>query len=372
MNPTEPRAAAHADVLDAKTFSETASLITGWRRPLLISHVKPDGDALGSLVAMRSFLRARDVTVTALLFDAIPGRYAAFRRYEAMPILGHDLREADLSDIDGVLVLDTCAYSQLAPIADWLRATPLPKLAVDHHLTRDDVADHYVIDETAAATCLILYDWAHALNWPVTAEASEALFIGMAMDTGWFRHSNTDDRVLTAVADLVATGLRPHELYEQLFQRETPARLRLLGAALEALELSADDQLGVMTLTTDAIKACGATPADTEDIVNEPLRIGSVVVSVLLVEDEGGIVRASFRSKPASDRSAHRAPGASPATLPSPSKTYRTGIDVAQVARAFGGGGHARAAGARVSSTLSDVRRQIVDHLQHLFSESSN
>jgi phosphoesterase RecJ-like protein len=332
------------------------------------------------------------------LFDVIPGRYAAFRRYEAMPILGRDLREADLSNVDGVLVLDTCAYSQLAPIADWLRATSLPKLAVDHHLTRDELADHYVIDESAAATCLILYDWARAVDWAITAEASEALFIGMAMDTGWFRHSNTDDRVLTAAADLVAHGVRPHDLYEQLFQRETPARLRLLGAALGALELSAGDQLGVMTLTTDAIAACGATPADTEDIVNEPLRIGSVVVSVLLVEDGGGIVRASFRSKPPSDRQTEprasaradsppvkdshvermgapppgRAPGASPVTFPSSSKTCRTEIDVAQAARAFGGGGHARAAGARVSGTLSDVRRQIVDHLQRLLSESSS
>ncbi len=344
--------------LNAKVFAQAASRIASWRQALLISHVNPDGDALGSLVAMRSLLRSRDVAATALLFDVIPGRYAIFERYEEMPVLGRDLHEADLSDVDGVLVLDTCTYSQLSPIADWLRTARAEKLAVDHHITRDELADHYLIDESAAATCLIVCEWAQAVDWPITPEASDALFIGMAMDTGWFRHSNTDGRVLSAVADLVARGVRPHEPYEQLFQRETPARVRLLGAALGTLEVLGGERLSVMTLTTQAIAACGATTADTEDIVNEPLRIGSVVVSVLLVQEAGGIVRASLRSKPPGESPTE--PRASDGANASPP----TDVDVAKIAQAFGGGGHTRAAGARISGTLPAVRKMIVDHVQ--------
>lgn len=353
---------------DANTFAQAASQISSWRKPLLISHVKPDGDALGSLVAMRSLLRSRDVAATALLFDELPDRYALFQQYGKMPVLGRELTEADLSDFDGVLVLDTCAYSQLNPIADWLRSSRVPKLAVDHHVTRDELADHYLIDESAAATCLILREWAQALDWPITAEAREALFTGMAMDTGWFRHSNTDDRVLSVVADLVVRGVRPHELYQQLFQRETSARVRLLGAALGTLELLAGERLGVMTLAAEDIAVCGATTADTEDIVNEPLRIWSVDVSVLLVQDTGGIIRASFRSKPPGE-SKTAAPTAAPtepraSASPLPTKGGLRGVDVSQVAQAFGGGGHTRAAGARISGTLSEVRKMIVDHIQ--------
>ncbi len=283
--------------LNEKIFREAAALIESWHRPLLVSHVKPDGDALGSLVAMRAMLRSRGISPVAVLFDPIPGRYATFHRYESMPVYRDAVHESDLSIADGIILLDTCASSQLDPIADWLKSTAVPKVAIDHHVTRDDLADCYVIDESAAATCLILYDWTQTLDWSVSGECAEALFIGIAMDTGWFQHANTDHRVLAAAADLVGRGVCPNELSQQLFQRESPARVRLLGAALNTLELAADDRVAVMSLSMKAIADCGATRTDTEDIVNEPLRIGSVVVSILLVEQADGLVRASFRSK---------------------------------------------------------------------------
>ena len=368
--------------LDARSFTEAAARIASWRRPLLISHDKPDGDALGSLAAMRSLLRSRGVEAVALLFDVVPERYAVFHRREPMRILGLDIQTTDLTDIDSVLVLDTCTYGQVDPIADWLRGSGLPKLAIDHHVTRDDLADYYLIDESAAATCLILYDWAKVVNWPVTAETLDALFIGMAMDTGWFRHSNTDRRVLEAAADLAGRGVDAHELHRELYQCETPGRVRLLGAALGTLELLLEDRLAVMALSADTITGAGATPADTEDIVNEPLRIGSVIVSVLLVEAAGGVIRASFRSKPpAQTRAEPRAewnPDLSGARADAPvphplrSEGWGEDLDVARIAQAFGGGGHTRAAGARISGTLAEVRRNIIDHLERAFLELSD
>ncbi len=336
-------------VPDKQLFTHAAKTVSAWRRPLLISHAKPDGDALGSLVAMRSLLASQGIEATALLFEALPSRYTVFNRFAPMPVLNVDMRDGDLSDRDGVILLDTCTYSQLEPIADWLRTAEIPKLAVDHHVTRDDLVNHYLIDESAAATCLILYDWAQVLGWQPTPEAAEAMFIGMAMDTGWFIHSNTDTRVLAASADLVSRGVCASELHEHLFHRDSPARVRLLGSALNTLELLTNDRLAVMTLSSNAIQEAGATPADTEDIVNEPLRIGSVVVSVMLVESEGNLVRVSFRSKP---------------PVGAGSDTQVPDIDVAGVAHSFGGGGHKRAAGARMSGTLADVRKQIVSRLE--------
>lgn len=335
---------------DRQLFERVAQLIGAWRHPLLLTHAKPDGDALGSLAAMRSFLQAIGADVTALLFDAIPDRYAAFRSFAPMPVWKTELHEGDLTNVDGIIVLDTCTYNQLEPIADWLRGTDAPKVALDHHVTRDDLADHYLVDESAAAACLILYDWARAVDWSLSSVAARAMYIGIAMDTGWFRHSNTDSRVLAAAADLISRGVSQHELYEQLFHRETPARIRLQGAAISTLELLADERLAVMTLSSDAIQGAGATPADTEDIVNEPLRIGSVVVSVLLVEHEPGVVRVSFRSKP---------PLGGADSIPD--------VDVAAAAQSFGGGGHKRAAGARLKGTLAEARERIIASLTELF-----
>ncbi len=344
--------------LDEKTFKDAAARIASWRRPLLITHEKPDGDALGALVAMRALLQSQGIQPVALLFDSIPQRYAFIRGLEELRVLGRDLRLPDLDACDAVIVLDTCTYSQLRPIADWLRAARTPKLAVDHHATRDDLADFYLVDESAAAVCLILYDWARTQEWPIDATTAESLFIGMATDTGWFRHSNTDHRVLAAAADLTTRGVKPHQLFESLFLQESAARVRLQSVAIATMELLASDRAAVMTLTRRAIADAGATLADTEDIVNEPLRIASVIVSVLLVEQDDEVVRASFRSKPP--------PALEPLSPLGGEGRVRgshADIDVAAFAQLFGGGGHKRAAGARISGKIQDVRRRILDGL---------
>jgi len=337
--------------LNALSFLEAATCVASWRRPLLVTHEKPDGDALGSLVALRALLRSQGMQPRALLYDPIPARYELFHRFSSFPVLGRDFHSSELDACDAVIVLDTCAYTQLRPIADWLRAAPQPKLAVDHHTTRDDLADFTLVDEGAAATCVIIYDWALGAKWAIDRNIAEALFVGMATDTGWFRHANTDHRVLAAAADLVAQGVRSHELYEALFLRESAARVRLQGAAIASLELLAADRAALMILSRGALADAGATVADTEDIVNEPLRIASVLVSVLLVEHDDGVVRASFRSKPPLE-----SPGGS-------TREAAADIDVAALAQSFGGGGHRRASGARIPGALSDVRRGIVESI---------
>ena len=331
--------------LDRRAFAAATDELSRWKRPLLFSHTKPDGDALGSLIAMRALLEGRGANPAVVVFDGVPDRYRFLHRYGPLPVLGRDVSLADVGDADGVLLLDTCAFSQIEPVADWLRATPLPSIAVDHHLTRDVNVSLSLIDESAAATCLILYEWAEAAGRTLDAAVSEALFVGISTDTGWFRHSNTDARVLAVAGDLVRRGARPHELFDLLEQQESQGRFRLRAAAGTRLELLAGGRLAVVTLPAGAFAECGAALADTEDLVNEPLRLGSVVVSVMLVEQPGGTIRLGLRS---------RAPVAAGAP----------DIDVAAVAASFGGGGHRRAAGARLSSDLESARAAVVEHLE--------
>ncbi len=324
-----------------KMFDDAAALVCGWRRPLLMTHEKPDGDALGSLAATSALLRSQGVQPTALLFDLIPDRYALLNESD-FSVLGRDCKLDELSRCDGIVVLDTCTYSQLRPVAEWLRAAPQAKLAIDHHLTRDDLAKAYVFDESAAATCLILFEWAKHAGWQIDAQTARALFVGLAMDTGWFHHSNTDARALAAAAELLRLGARPHILYESLFQQDSAPRVRLLGAALGSLELLSEGQLALMTLDRGAFASVGATPADTEDIINEPLRIAGVRVSALLVEAGDGVIRVSLRSR---------------------ATESGDDVDVSAVAQFLGGGGHRHAAGAKVSGTLRGVRELLLSRL---------
>lgn len=334
-------------MLGALEFARAAELVLSWRSPLIVSHRNPDGDALGSLIAMRSILDRAGAAPLALLFEPLPATYSLFNRLGPLVVLDTEDAATQLAGVDGAIVLDTCTYVQLEPIADWLRKRNVPILAVDHHVNRDDLADQTLVDESAAATCLILYEWFRSADLPLEHAARTALFIGIATDTGWFRHSNTDARALQASADLAREGVNVHQLYQELFQRDGLARVHLLARALSSLELHADGRLAVQTLTPQDYRAAGATPADTENIVNEPLRIASVAVSVILVQQEKGPIRVSLRSKPPLE------PGAAD-------------VDVSAVAASLGGGGHRRAAAARVDGPLNEVKATVLDRISGL------
>ena len=333
--------------ITSDVFRRAAGLVESWRRPLLLTHARPDGDAVGCLVAMQAMLRARGADPHALLFGPVSDRCSFLWKDDPLTMTVDAAGAAARADEfapDGVVILDTCSRVQLEPIAEWLGRSSLPKIAVDHHVTRDLPADEYLIDESAAAAALVVLEWATAARWPVDRRVAEALFVGLATDTGWFRYSNTDPRALQAAAHLATCGASASALHEAIYNRESPARVRLEAAALGTLELHADGRLAVMTLEPRHFAQSGATPADTEDIVNGPMRIEGVWASALLVAHEPGLVRVSLRSRPPSD------------SVPD--------INVATVASTLGGGGHARAAGARVQGSLDSVKQQVIDRLR--------
>lgn len=321
-----------------------ARLLLSWKQPVLISHAKPDGDAIGSLLATRSLLAAQGLQPTALLFEALPSRYA-FLANSNFEIGDENQAAPVLSHADAVVILDTCSYSQLEPVAGWLKNSTLPILVIDHHGTRDPITSQMLIDESAAATCLIIYELALSAGWIIDQKTALAMFVGISTDTGWFRHSNTDARAIHAAADLLTRGVKAHEVYEALYHQDSPARVRLLAEALSTLQIHAAGRLAIMTLPRSAFDRAHATSVDTEDIVNEPLRIASAIVSVLLVEQPDGQIRLNFRSK------APDAAGARPL------------IDVAAIAGQFGGGGHRHAAGARVRENLESIKNKILELL---------
>lgn len=320
----------------------TAEWLSRMNRPLLLSHTKPDGDAFGSLVGLRELLRPMNVNPLAVSFDPVPHTYEVFRRFEPIPVWERDIRAESLRDVDGVVLLDTCAFDQLLPLADWLKTTTLPKVAFDHHVTRDVPVDAGVFDPKAAATCVILHRFARSCGWSPSPRAAEALLIGLTTDTGWFVHSNTNAEALRCAAELVETGIALNDLHQELYQNDTPGRVRLRGRLLTEMELLAGGRLAVLTVTQAMLQQTGATLADTENLINDPLTIGTVLVSVLLSEQKSGPVRISLRSRsPLSGRG-------------------QPDVDVAEIARQFGGGGHRRASGARLKGTLAEVRSRVV------------
>ncbi len=332
--------------IDHQHYRDTAIRISNWRRPLLLTHTRPDGDAVGCLLAARCVLRHVGADPQAMWLDGPADRYAFLWGDEPVDSPSDPVSRAEELRPDGIVILDTCAFAQLGRLADWLRTgrgAGLPKVVVDHHQTRDPVATDTLVDEAACAASLIVLEWAEAAGWAIPRVAADALLVGIATDTGWFRYSNTDARTLEAAARLTRCGAELSMLYEAVYARESVSRLRLEAACVQSMELLFGGRIAVMTLGPEQRRAAGGR-ADTSDIVNLPLRMAGVWVSALLAPDSPTEVRVSLRSKPP----VHGVPD----------------INVAEIAATLGGGGHARAAGARVPGNLTAVRESVLGVLE--------
>jgi phosphoesterase RecJ-like protein len=304
-------------------------------RLLVVTHARPDGDALGSLAALCGAARAAGKQTATLVPGEVPARYdfllAGDRHAPAE-------RFAELANwADAVIIVDTCALAQLDGLDDQLAAAREKIVVIDHHATTDDIGAVRWLDTSAAAAGVMVGELLDALGWPVDLRTAEALLTAMTTDTGWFHYSNTDGRCLRAAARLFDAGVEGDKLYQRLFQADRPERMMLLSRALASLELPAGGPIATMKLRLGDFAETGARQDETENIVNEPMRMGCVEVSMLLVQtpDDGGrCIRVSLRS--------------------------RGGVDVAAVARRFGGGGHVQAAGLRADEDIDTLAANLV------------
>jgi phosphoesterase RecJ-like protein len=327
------------------TFEQAGRELEGWRRVAILTHDRPDGDALGAIGAMKRIIAGRGGQAEAFLYREVAAQYKFLAEACGLAMWPATGAEVE-TQFDGIVILDTCSWSQLDPVAAFLRETRLPKIIVDHHATRDDLTAKSprlvgVFDETSASACGLVFEWAKAMNWAPDAPARDALFVGLATDTGWFRFPSTDGRTLRAVGELIDAGVRPDIMYARLFEGYRPARLRLLREALDTMRLLDQGTISIMWLTRAMFLLSDAVDGDSEDMVNAPLSIGSVIVSVLLSEMEDGVIRINFRSR-------------------SPEIVGRD-VDVSAMARQYGGGGHKRAAGARAKGKLDEIREKVIE-----------
>ncbi len=299
---------------------------------LLITHSRPDGDGLGSMVALWRAAEAAGKSACMFTPDPVPRRYGFL--CAGLEIADGE-RFAELADqSDLIVIIDTCAFSQLEPLEDELRARREKIVIIDHHATADDVGSVQWVDTSAAAAGVMVGELIEALGWPVDLTTAEALATAVTTDTGWLRFANTDARCLRLVAGWLKTGVRPDKLYRKIYQTDRPQRLALLARVLQSLELHAGGRLAAMTVRKDDFAATGATPDETENMVNESLRLASVETAVLLVENDD-CIRVSLRSRDA--------------------------VNVAEIARRFGGGGHARAAGLRLDEDIDSLKARLID-----------
>jgi phosphoesterase RecJ-like protein len=235
---------------------------------------------------------------------------------------------------EAVLVLDTGTWNQLGTFGPFLRTLSAEKVVIDHHPTQDDLGALRLVDVSAEATGRLAYEAIRALGVPLIEPMANALFVALAMDTGWFRHSNSRAATFELAARLVDAGARPEILYDRLYEDNTLPRLKLMGLVLDRLQTAHGGRVAHSEIRRTDYAATGATPQDTEDLVNFTRSVSGVEVGLFFMEQPRGGVKISFRS--------------------------RERIDVGRVAEQFGGGGHRLASGAIIEATLDEARARVL------------
>jgi bifunctional oligoribonuclease and PAP phosphatase NrnA len=299
---------------------------------LITAHERLDGDALGSELALCLMLRSLGKKAVVYNQDPTPGNY--------LFLPGSDLIVHELPPLDPFEVAFILDCSELERVGEEsTRIGTIPNLVnIDHHVSNGGFSDIRLIDPQASSTGELICRLFRGMNLTVTGEMATCLYTAILTDTGGFRYGNTRRGTLLAAADLVGAGANPQWISENVYEANSPARLRLLGAALPTLTLEEGGRVGSLTVTQKALADAGALPEHAEGFVDLPRSIRGVEISILYAELPDGRFKLSLRSKGKAN--------------------------VERVARALGGGGHVNAAGCRMEGEWSEIRRRVIEAIR--------
>ncbi len=328
-------------------WSPLSRLIDAHDRFLVTSHVRPDGDALGSEVGMAGLLRQKGKDVRVVNTSQVPPRYDFLDpRGTFFEHFGTAVQPEELADREVLVILDLSSWGQLGDMAGFVREFPGPRVVIDHHVSQDDLNATYLKDTTAEATGTLVYRAARALGVEITPEMAAGLLTAIAMDTGWFHHPSTKPETLRNAADLVASGAGIDAIYRQLFERNTLGRLRMMGEALAGMKAECDDRVLYTSVTQECFERTGAIPADTEDVVDFTVSVRGAEVGMLFIEQKRDGVKVSVR-------------------------TRRDDFDCTKVVSRFGGGGHRAAAGATLPGPMDEAVKLVLEAVVSLLPNGS-
>ena len=295
---------------------------------LVTTHHGPDGDAIGSLLAMHALLEAHGKQHVLYNADGVPDGLSFLPGADNVVDQVPDRRFA------WTILLDCGMPDRVGHVYEE-QAQYTQALVLDHHLTERDFGDVAYVDSDAAATGEIVYRLANAMGWTPTPDFASCAYAALLTDTGSFQFNNTNARVLKVASELAALGADPARIAEAVFSGQSKARVAMMGNVLESLRYYCGDRVAITSVRKNAMQQAGATKYDLEGLVNIPRSIAGVLVAVQIKEvDVDREYRVSLRSKPP--------------------------VSVEAIARQFGGGGHRYAAGCTLEGTYDQVLSQLV------------
>ena len=321
MTPTPPS--------DQTPFEQIRAAILEKQRFLITSHARPDGDSIGSQLAMAFALDALGKDVRIVNADPAPDHYQDFPGMDRIELAAR----VERPDVDAVIVME-CSDLTRTGVAG-LEQEFL--INIDHHAGNRMYGALNWHDESSAACGEMVFDLIRALGVPLSLEIATHVYLAILTDTGSFHHSHITPRTFDICRQCVEAGVTPAVMARRVFDSNSFGKLKLIGALLDGMELVDEGRLAVLYMDDQMLAATGSTNNDTEGLINLPLTAREIQAVVFFKTTGNGDVRVSMRSK--------------------------YDVDVRQVASEFGGGGHKNAAGFTVTGDLADVRTDIVQRI---------
>jgi phosphoesterase RecJ-like protein len=318
-------------------FDEAVKAFRKGKRFLTVSHVNPEGDAIGSLLGLTLAMRSAGKDVTAYLEDPVPGTFKFLPGSESVV---HDLDGAGA--FDATFAVDCGQKDRLGAGFMALRE-PGTIINIDHHATNDRFGDVNIIVPEASAAGELVYDFCEAASIGITRDMAVNLYVAIHTDTGSFRYSSATPEAFRKAGELVRLGADPWEISRRVYENYPAGKFRLLAMALSTLDIveagcGSDGKLAVLTVTLDMFRRAGADKDLADGFVNYARGIEGVEVGMLFRECGADEYKVSLRSKGA--------------------------IDVAEAASGFGGGGHRNAAGFNIKGNIEEVRARVIGALK--------
>ncbi len=310
---------------------------------LLFTHVRPDGDALGSMFGLGIILHDMGKQVVCCLEEPVPSAYE-FLPEGPTPIVGLEALEKIISDKDEYLgiALDSGDLKRLGKFADLFDVLNC-SYAIDHHKSHNAYADGDWVVPQASSTGELVFELAKEIDAYISTDAALNLYVAIATDTGGFRFECTGAKTHAVAGELIELGVRPEAVGVQLYDNWTEKRIRLMEMVLATLDLNSNGQVATVYVDQDMLEKTGTTLDDTDGFVDYPRSIASVKVAAFIKDTGKDMISISMRAKGE--------------------------CDVAMVAEEFGGGGHRNAAGFRLSkASVLDARSKVVNALESALS----
>ena len=313
---------------------EVRKRLEACKRPLLLSHIRIDGDALGSELGLAFMLRDRGAEPHVVNDSAIPKVYRFMPGVDDVGTSPDALRD----DYDLAVALDMASWGRAAKIRKKL-SSDVPVIRIDHHQNIEQVGEVEWVEGDMSSVGEMLYRLGSEAGWRISPEAATCLYVAIVTDTGRFTFPNTKASSFHVAGQLMDLGADHLAVSEHLYQQEDPAVMALRAEAVVGMKRFAEGRVAVMRITQEMLDRLRVDPIDTQNLAELPRSQSGVVVGVTLMEmpDDGQMTKVSFRAA--------------------------KGCNIEPVARRFGGGGHQAAAGCRIAADMDTAEKRVLEQL---------